>query len=149
MLGDEMNNFRRFDGGEPNHSAGNPILGQIRSKGVTNILVVVVRYFGGVKLGVGGLINAYKSAAEDALINASIVEKEVTEIIMLAFEYPLTSEVMRLIKELEVKIIEQHFDDTCEMEISIPLAYKEKLITRLSLMVATGNAIVWKVKAYS
>src|SRR5688500_17706527 len=76
MLGAEKQSFRAFDDSEPNHSAGNPILGQIRSKDLTNVLVVVVRYFGGVKLGVGGLVTAYRTAAEDALNHADIIEKE-------------------------------------------------------------------------
>src|SRR5690349_20736416 len=87
MLGPDQRSFRAFDDGEPNHSAGDPILGQIRSRGLTNVLIVVVRYFGGVKLGVGGLISAYRSAAEDALNNAAIISIEITFDLDLSFEY--------------------------------------------------------------
>ena|SRR5687768_11689780 len=146
MLGADMSSFRAFDDGEPNHSAGDPILGQIRSKGVTNILVVVVRYFGGTKLGVGGLTNAYKMAAEDALNQASIVEREVTEDFILNFDYLLTSDIMRLIKDLNAQIKYQNFDEVCDVEVSIPLAHKEKLLTKLALMQAMGKTVSWKVK---
>src|SRR6202008_3622947 len=104
MLGPERNHFRAFDDGEPNHSAGDPILGQIRSKNLTNVLVVVVRYFGGTKLGVGGLIAAYKIAAEDALNNCAVIEKEVMKRIALSYEYAVTSDVMRLVKDFDMNI---------------------------------------------
>jgi uncharacterized YigZ family protein len=146
MLGPERNRYRAFDDGEPNHSAGDPILGQIRSKGITDVLVVVVRYFGGVKLGVGGLIGAYKTAAEDALNKAQIIEKEVTEEITLHFDYLTTSEIMRCIKDFELKILEQDFGEACTMHLSLPLYQKEKLLSKLELMRAMGSAIEWKVK---
>jgi uncharacterized YigZ family protein len=104
VLGPEKKKYRAFDDGEPNHSAGDPILGQIRSKDLTNILVVVVRYFGGTKLGVGGLIKAYKTAAEDALNNAVIIEKDIKKSILLEYDYSSTTEVMRLVKEFELTI---------------------------------------------
>ncbi len=146
MLGPERKHFRAFDDGEPNHSAGDPILGQIRSKGLTNILVVVVRYFGGVKLGVGGLIGAYKAAAEDALTKAIIIEREVTEEVILNFDYLLTADVMRFIKELDLKIIEQKFDEACSIRLDVPLQQNEKLLSKLSLMKAMGKAINWTVE---
>ena len=102
MLGSEKNQFRAFDDGEPNHSAGDPILGQIRSRNLTNVLVVVVRYFGGTKLGVGGLIAAYKAAAEDALSNSMIIEKEVIVRITLSYDYSVTADVMRMVKEFDM-----------------------------------------------
>jgi len=105
MLGENKSRYRAFDDGEPNHAAGDPILGQIKSKNLTNVLVVVIRYFGGVKLGVGGLIQAYKTAAEDALNNASIVEREVTHSTALHYPYESTTEVMRLVKEFDLIII--------------------------------------------
>ena len=145
MLGVDKKTFRAFDDGEPNHSAGDPILGQIRSKNLTNVLIVVVRYFGGIKLGVGGLIGAYKAAAEDALNNGSIVEREVTETIMLSFDYLLTSDVMRIIKELDLKILNQDFSDACGMVLSVPLKQNEKLLTRLQLIKAMHKSIDWKV----
>lgn len=145
MLGADKKRFRAFDDGEPNHSAGDPILGQIRSKNLTNVLIVVVRYFGGVKLGVGGLISAYKAAAEDALNNGTIIEKEVTETMILNFDYLLTSDVMRIVKELDLKILKQDFKNACEMELSVPLKQNEKLLTRLQLMKAMHKSIDWKV----
>lgn len=144
MLGADKNHFRAFDDGEPNHSAGDPILGQIRSKGITDVLIVVARYFGGTKLGVSGLISAYKAAAEDVLSQAIIVEKNLTEAIGLVFDYSLTSEVMRLIKEFDLKILDQDFKDGCLMKISITLRQKEKFLGRLSLMKAMGKTIRWK-----
>ncbi|HEY9049147.1 MAG TPA: YigZ family protein, partial [Ohtaekwangia sp.] len=102
MLGPERKHFRANDDGEPNHSAGDPILGQIRSKELTNILIVVVRYFGGTKLGVGGLISAYKIASEDALSHAIVVEREVTEMITIRYEYASTPEVMKLVKDFDL-----------------------------------------------
>ena len=149
MLGAEKNHFRAFDDGEPNHSAGDPILGQIRSKGITNVLIVVVRYFGGVKLGVGGLISAYKAAAEDALCKATIVERELTEQVKLTFDYLITSEVMLLIKELNVKIKEQQFTENCSLKIVYPVKQKEKLLEKLTLMKALGRTINWEFEIKS
>src|SRR5882672_5339812 len=107
VLGRDKTKFKAHDDGEPNHSASDPILGQIRSKNLTDVLVVVVRYFGGVKLGVGGLMQAYKAAAEDAISHAGIVEVEVSKEIELKFEYARLPEVMRLVKDLELEIVEQ------------------------------------------
>src|SRR5687767_15137498 len=118
MLGPEKKMFRSFDDGEPNHSAGDPILGQVRSKDLTNLLIVVVRYFGGVKLGVGGLISAYKAAAEDALIHATIIEKEVLKTLNLHYDYSSTPEVMRLIKEFDLVIKTQTFDERCFLALN-------------------------------
>jgi uncharacterized YigZ family protein len=147
MLGPDKNHFRAFDDGEPNHSAGTPILGQIRSKGVTNVLIVVVRYFGGVKLGVGGLINAYKMAAENALNNSSIVEIEISETIRLQFDYLILSDIMKLVKDLGLKILEQDFSENGNMKISVPVRQKEKLMEKLNLLRALGKKIMWKVDA--
>lgn len=147
ILGADKKDFRAFDDGEPNHTAGDPILGQIRSKGLTNVLIVVVRYFGGIKLGVGGLISAYKRAAEDVLNKATIIEKEVTEQVSLNFDYLITSDVMRMIKELDLSITEQKFGDACAMELSVPLKQKEKLLAKLILMKAMTKTIDWKIKS--
>ena len=144
MLGSDRNQFRAFDDGEPNHSAGDPILGQIRSKGITNVLIVVVRYFGGVKLGVGGLIGAYKAAAEDALKNANIIEIEVTEEMEILFLYDITSYVMRIVKDLSLKISAQHFDVSCSIKIIVPLQQKDNLLSRLKLLQAIGKMLQWK-----
>lgn len=138
MLGVGPRAFRAFDDGEPNHSAGDPILGQIRSRDVTNVLVVVVRYFGGIKLGVGGLINAYRTAAEDALNHAEIVEREVTQTVTILYDYVATTEVMRLVKDYDLNILEQRFEEECMLLADYRLRHKEKLFERLTLLQATG-----------
>ena len=147
MLGLDKDKFRSFDDGEPNHSAGDPILGQIRSKGITDVLVVVVRYFGGVKLGVGGLISAYKAAAEEVLNNAEIVEKEVTEILDISFDYEITSDIMRMVKDFDLKIIEQSFGDAGRIKGYIALRQKEKLLIKIDFMRAMGKNMVWKIES--
>ncbi|MEO5790016.1 YigZ family protein [Gelidibacter sp.] len=113
--------FRVNDDGEPNNSAGMPIYGQIQSFEVTNILIVIVRYFGGVKLGVGGLINAYKTAAQMALEASKIVEKTINQEIQLKFEYKDMNKVMRVIKEKDLKIINQTLELSCLINISVRL----------------------------
>ena len=138
ILGPEKKTFRAFDDGEPNHSAGDPILGQIRSKDLTNVLIVVIRYFGGVKLGVGGLISAYKAAAENALHLAEIIEKEVTETIELVYDYSATPEVMRLVKEFDLVIQSQAFQAECKLVAEYKLRDKEKIFEKLTLMIAMG-----------
>ena len=102
MLGAEQLHFRANDDGEPSNSAGNPILGQIRSANLTNILIVVVRYFGGTKLGVPGLIHAYKTAAFEAIENARIVPRDITKIIDIAFDYLAMNDIMKVIKEYDL-----------------------------------------------
>lgn len=121
VLGAEKDRFRAFDDGEPNHSAGDPILGQIRSRNLTNVLVVVVRYFGGVKLGVGGLIAAYRAAAAQALDNAMRVEVEVMRTFRLRYPYEQTSDIMRLVKQVHARIIAQQNEAGCLLEIEIAL----------------------------
>ena len=106
MLGHERKDFRANDNGEPSGTAGKPILGQINSNGLTDILIVVVRYFGGIKLGTSGLIVAYKAAAAEAIANATIIEKTVDDEIAVAFEYPFMNDVMRIVKEEEPEILE-------------------------------------------
>jgi uncharacterized YigZ family protein len=138
MLGPEGKAFRAFDDGEPNHSAGDPILGQIRSKGVTNVLVVVVRYFGGIKLGVGGLVTAYKTAAADALDHATIIHKEVTQTIRVRYNYEATPEVMRLVREFDMKILSQDFGASCEMLSEFGARHESKVVEKLELMRNTG-----------
>ena len=112
-LGIEQVRTRTNDDGEPGHSAGDPILGQIRSFELHNVLVVVIRYFGGTKLGVGGLINAYKTAAMEALNNAILIEKKITRQVEIRFPYSETSEVMRKLNELPIDIISQEFTADC------------------------------------
>lgn len=119
QLGTETVTFRANDDGEPNNSAGMPIYGQIQSFNVTNILVVVVRYFGGVKLGVGGLINAYKTSAQLTLENANILKKTINKNYTIAFDYKNMNKVMRIIKEKQVNIIKQKLELNCDIIISV------------------------------
>ena len=142
VLGADKAKFRAFDDGEPNHSAGDPILGQIKSKNLTNVLIVVVRYFGGTKLGVGGLIQAYKIAAEEALKNAVVLEQEVMESISLRYPYESTPEVMRLIKEFEVEMVDQQFGDSCKLMARVKLKMKRDFTERLTLLQALGHELV-------
>jgi len=142
LLGADKSKHRAFDDGEPNHSAGDPILGQIKSKNLTNILVVVVRYFGGTKLGVGGLIQAYKTAAEDALQHATIIVREVKESVSIRYSYEATPEVMRLVKEFELEILEQVFEEDCSLKCTITLKAKMEFADRFKLLQALGNKII-------
>lgn len=119
QIGTEKIQYRANDDGEPNNSAGMPIYGQIQSFEVTNILIVVVRYFGGVKLGVGGLISAYKAAAQMALENAVIIEKTINKHFVISFGYANMNKVMRIIKEKNLQIISQKMEMDCEIEIAI------------------------------
>ncbi len=118
-IGIDGNNYRANDDGEPSGTAGRPILGQIDSFGLTNVLVVVVRYFGGTLLGTSGLIQAYKGSAADALQKAAIVEKIVMARFRLRFDYQWLSQVMNAVKKLDVQIDNQHFGDTAFIDISI------------------------------
>ena len=119
QIGTEKIQYRANDDGEPNNSAGMPIYGQIQSFEVTNVLVVVVRYFGGVKLGVGGLISAYKIVAQMALENSEIVERTIDKHFIISFGYTNMNKVMRIIKEKNLQIISQKMEMDCEIEISI------------------------------
>lgn len=119
QLGTEVSTFRANDDGEPNNSAGMPIYGQIQSFELTNILIIVVRYYGGVKLGVGGLINAYKTGAQLALEASDIIEKTINKKFVLKFEYKNMSKVMRLLKENQVEILKQKLELNCLLEISV------------------------------
>lgn len=118
QIGTDTISFRANDDGEPSNSAGMPIYGQIQSFGLTNILVVVVRFFGGVKLGVGGLITAYKTAAQMALENAEIIEKTIDIHYLISFDYKNMNKVMRVIKEKNLNIIAQKMEMSCEIEIT-------------------------------
>ena len=128
MLGAERTDFRANDNGEPSGTAGKPILGQINSYGLTDILIIVVRYFGGIKLGTSGLIQAYKQAAIEALAVADIIEKTVDQDISFAFEYPFMNDVMRIVKEEEPQIISQGYDTDCTMT----LRQRRSLMPRLN-----------------
>lgn len=119
QLGTETINYRANDDGEPNNSAGMPIYGQIQSFNLTNVLVVVVRYFGGVKLGVGGLINAYKTTAQLALESSNIIEKTINIDYQILFEYKNMNKVMRIIKEKQLLITNQKLELNCQLFISV------------------------------
>jgi uncharacterized YigZ family protein len=141
ILGPAKSQFRAFDDGEPGHSAGDPILGQIRSKDLTDVLIVVVRYFGGTKLGVGGLISAYKTAAQEALHQAVIIEREVVELITLTYAYDATPEAMKLVKEFDLAVQDQQFEAQCVLVASMPLRSKEALAKKITLLKALGVQI--------
>lgn len=138
MLGVDKKSFRANDDGEPNHSAGDPILGQIRSKNLTNVLIVVIRYFGGTKLGVGGLIAAYKLAAESALQSATVVEKEVMKRLYFTFPYENTNEVMRLVKEYDLQRVQQYFENECRLQAEVRLAKWRVLAIKIKLLQDLG-----------
>ena len=131
MLGHERTNFRANDNGEPSGTAGKPILGQINSNELTDILIIVVRYFGGIKLGTSGLIVAYKAAAAEAIAASNIIEKTVDDDVYFAFEYPVMNDVMRIVKDMQPRIVEQLFDNLCTMTLSIRESESEQLINRL------------------
>ena len=119
QLGENYDHYRANDDGEPSNSAGMPIYGQLQSFNVTNILVVVVRYFGGTKLGVGGLIKAYKNGAKLALENSIIIHKTIDKEFLIKFEYPEMNAIMRIIKDENISIINQKMEIDCEFIISI------------------------------
>lgn len=131
MLGAERTDFRANDNGEPSGTAGKPILGQINSNELTDILIVVVRYFGGIKLGTSGLIMAYRAAAAEAIFAAEVVEKTVDEDVTFLFEYPFMNDVMRIVKEEAPSIIAQGYDTDCSMTLRIRKGLMPRLKARL------------------
>ena len=132
MLGPERQEFRANDDGEPSSTAGKPILGQINSNELTNILIVVVRYYGGVNLGTSGLIVAYREAAADALAHANIETRQVEEIVKYSFAYPQMNDVMRIVKDMNPRIVSQTYDNTCEIVLSIRKSEAEQLKSKLA-----------------
>ena len=132
MLGPTREDYRSNDDGEPSGTAGRPILGQINSFGLTNVLILVARYFGGTLLGTGGLVRAYKEAAAAAIENAKIVEKTVDDSFILHFDYPLLNEVMRVLNQFESAKWTQNFTETCEMGITIRQSLSKQLAQSLS-----------------
>lgn len=132
MLGAERKIFRANDDGEPSSTAGKPILGQINNSGLTDILIVVVRYYGGVNLGTGGLIVAYKTAAAAAIENSVVETRQVEEIITYNFPYVMMNNVMRVVKDMKPRILSQTYDTTCEIKLSIRLSEAEILKARLA-----------------
>ena len=132
MLGAERLEFRANDDGEPSSTAGKPILGQINSNELTDILIVVVRYYGGVNLGTSGLIVAYREAAADAIAHANIETRQVEDIVKYSFAYPQMNDVMRIVKDMNPRIISQTYDNTCEIVLSIRKSEAEQLHNRLN-----------------
>lgn len=131
-LGPNKEKFRANDDGEPSGSAGKPILGQLLSLDLTDILVVVIRYFGGTKLGVSGLINAYRTSTRDALDDASIITKTQQKKYKIRFDYVQLNGVMKIVKEDQPKIIFQEFEMDCQMTLSIRVSEADKLESKLS-----------------
>ncbi|MBP5257420.1 MAG: YigZ family protein [Prevotella sp.] len=132
MLGADRTEFRANDDGEPSSTAGKPILGQINSNELSDILIVVVRYYGGVNLGTSGLIIAYREAAADAISHSRIVTQQVEEVITYSFSYPMMNDVMRIVKEMSPRIISQTYDNTCEIKLAIRKSLVEELRQRLA-----------------
>ena len=132
MLGPERQDFRANDDGEPSSTAGKPILGQINSNELTDILIVVVRYYGGVNLGTSGLIVAYREAAADAIAHATVETRHVEELVKYSFSYPQMNDVMRIVKDMNPRIISQTYDNTCEIVLSIRKSEAEELRQRLA-----------------
>lgn len=144
VIGPDRSQYRANDDGEPNHSAGDPILGQINSKQLTNTLVVVIRYFGGTKLGVSGLINAYKIAAEEALNNSKIISVDITKSVTLKYSYAATSEVMRLVDDFELTITDQDFADECIINGEVKIGKLDEFKSKVQLLIDTGSDIQLK-----
>ena len=132
MLGASREEFRANDDGEPSSTAGKPILGQINSNELTDILVVVIRYYGGVNLGTSGLIVAYREAAADAIAHSEIEMRQVEEIVDFSFSYPMMNDVMRIVKEMSPRIVSQTFDNTCTISLAIRKSEAERLQSRLN-----------------
>ena len=132
MLGPERKEFRTNDDGEPSSTAGKPILGQINSNELTDILIVVIRYFGGIELGTSGLIVAYRTAAAEAIVAACIEERTVDEDIQITFAYPYLNGVMRIVKEMRPEILFQSFEMTCRMTLRIRKGQAAELRNRLA-----------------
>jgi uncharacterized YigZ family protein len=138
-LGLTENEYRYSDDGEPNNSAGAPIFGQIKSYELTNIAIVVVRYFGGTKLGVGGLITAYKAAAKDALNNAKVIERTIDHIYQIEFTYEIMSDVMNFVKQQKLEVIQQVLEEKGMIQFKIRESEVESLIEQLGKI--TGSKI--------
>jgi len=131
MLGAKRSEYRANDDGEPSSTAGKPILGQINASELTNVLVVVVRYYGGINLGTSGLIVAYRQAAANAIANATVVSRQVEETVVYDFPYVMMNQVMRIVKDMEPRIVDQTFDNTCRITLSIRQTKADELRQRL------------------
>ncbi|MBQ9187075.1 MAG: YigZ family protein [Prevotella sp.] len=132
MLGAERKDFRANDDGEPSSTAGKPILGQINSNELTDILIVVVRYYGGVNLGTSGLIIAYREAAADAIAHATVETRQVEDTVRYSFSYPQMNDVMRIVKDMSPRIISQTYGNTCEIVLAIRKSEADQLRQRLA-----------------
>ena len=141
VFGQNYEKYRSNDDGEPSHSAGDPILGQIRSRDLTNTLVVVVRYFGGTKLGVGGLINAFKSSASEALDTAGFEKKTINSDFKLIYRYDQTTMVMRFIHEEHLSVSSQVFEDHCSLIVSSVRSRKQRVEASLINLIERGHLI--------
>lgn len=139
MLGADRQDFRANDDGEPSSTAGKPILGQINKNDLTDILIIVVRYYGGVNLGTSGLIVAYRTAAADAIENAEIVNLFIEEEVVFNFSYIIMNDVMKIIKEMSPRIIEQTYDNTCEVKLSIRKSEAPILRAKLNKLAFKDN----------
>lgn len=136
-LGNDKNNFRANDDGEPSGTAGKPILGQIDSFGLSNVMIIVVRYFGGTKLGTSGLINAYRVSAAEALLAGEIIEKTIEDIYKITFDYSLMSNVMNAVKKLKLEMVEQNFEAIASLKVAIRKSEIDD--TLLQLKASIGN----------
>ena len=132
MLGAERTDFRANDDGEPSSTAGKPILGQINSNELSDILIVVVRYYGGVNLGTGGLIVAYREAASDAIAHCEITMQQVEEIVDYDFPYVMMNDVMRIVKEMSPRIVAMNYDTNCSVKLSIRQSEAQQLRDKLN-----------------
>ena len=139
MLGPERQEFRANDDGEPSSTAGKPILGQINSAELTDVLVVVVRYYGGVNLGTSGLIVAYREAAALAIADAKKESRQVEELVNYDFPYPMMNSVMRVVKEMQPRIINQTYDNTCRITLAIRQSLAEQLRQKLAKLSFEDN----------
>lgn len=143
QLGVDGATFRENDDGEPSGTAGKPIHGQIRSAGLTNILIVVVRYFGGIKLGTSGLIAAYKEATADAIANATIVDRTVDDYYRLNFSYAVMNDVMRVFKEEDLKMLNQDFQMACSIDFHVRQSAVQKVLTRFEKIESTEVELLY------
>ena len=132
MLGAGRADFRANDDGEPSSTAGKPILGQINANELTDILIVVVRYYGGVNLGTSGLIVAYREAAADAVVHSQVETRQVEEVVTYTFAYPMMNDVMRIVKEMAPRIVSQTYDNTCEIRLAIRKSEADTLKSKLA-----------------
>ena len=131
MLGAQRTDFRANDDGEPSSTAGKPILGQINKNELTDILIIVVRYYGGVNLGTSGLIVAYRTAAAEAIANAEVIKLYDEEVVTYDFPYVMMNDVMKIIKDMSPRIVNQTYDNTCEIQLSIRKSQAPLLKSRL------------------